>query len=136
MVGTVLADNGADIMGRVIKFRGWNGRKMHRVCYVTDKGIGALGDGGMIIPRSDSAHALMQFTGLKDINGVEIYEGDIVEDHNGAGIVEYVEKYAAFRVNYTNGQAKWFYDYNLKGERESIEIIGDIYQNPELLPRC
>lgn len=77
---------------------------------------------------------VMQFTGPKDKNGAEVYEGDIVSDHNGVGVVEYVERHAAFRVNYKgNNQAKWFYDYNLKGEMESIEVIGNIHENPELL---
>jgi len=75
----------------------------------------------------------MQYTGLKDKNGKEIYEGDIISDHVGIGEVEYVERHAAFRVNYHDGQAKWFYDYFLQGERESIEWIGNIYENPELL---
>lgn len=77
--------------------------------------------------------AVMQFTGLLDKEGVEIYEGDIVSDHVGTGVIKYAEKYAGFRVSYGDGTAKWFYDYNLKGERESIEVIGNIYNNPELL---
>jgi uncharacterized phage protein (TIGR01671 family) len=74
---------------------------------------------------------IMQFTGLLDRNGVEIYESDVVKDHNGVGFVEWSNM--AYRVNYKNGAAKWFYDYTLKGEFESIEVIGNIHQNKELL---
>jgi uncharacterized phage protein (TIGR01671 family) len=74
-----------------------------------------------------------EFIGLHDKKGKEIYEGDIVTDHVGTGAVEYVEKYGAFRVNYKNGLCKWFYDYSLRGERESIRVIGNIFENPEIL---
>lgn len=76
---------------------------------------------------------LMQYIGLKDKNDVEIYEGDIISDHVGVGVVEYAEKYAGFRVNYGNGRAKWFYDYNLRGERGSIEVIGNVHENSEIV---
>jgi len=77
--------------------------------------------------------AWMQYIGLQDKNCKEIYEGDVVEDHIGVGVVEYSDKRAAFRVNYRDGMAKWFLDYNIKGEIESIEVIGNIYENPELM---
>jgi uncharacterized phage protein (TIGR01671 family) len=89
--------------------------------------------GGQDNWRVQSGLQLMQFTGLLDANGVEIYEGDIVSDHLGVGLVRYSEKHAAFRVSYGDGLAKWFYDYILKGERESIVVIGNIHQNKELL---
>ena len=76
---------------------------------------------------------LMQFTGLRDKNGKEVYEGDVISDHIGIGDVEYPENVAAFRVNYRNGQAKWLLDYNLPGEFESIEVIGNVHEHPELL---
>lgn len=134
---------------REIKFRGWDERAklMHEdFRYIKS---GDEGNDWIIFtssrqtlqekhhpfenPYFQEQFKIMQYTGLKDANGVEIYEGDVVEDHNGTGFVEYAEKHAAFRVNYANGQAKWFYDYNLRGERESIQVIGNIYQNPELL---
>ncbi len=74
-----------------------------------------------------------QFTGLYDRNGVAIYCGDICVDHIGFGVVEFNEKYAAFRMNYQDGKCKWFYDYTLRGERKSIEVLGNIHANPELL---
>ena len=70
-------------------------------------------------------------TGLKDNNGVAVYEGDIVIDHNGKGVIEYVDKKASFRVNYKNGEAKWFIDY-LKFDGW-IEVIRNKYDNPDLL---
>jgi len=82
----------------------------------------------------DTSGFLMQWTGLHDCEGMKVYAGDIVLDHIGPGIVEYSTKYAGFRVNYKNGQCKWFYDYNLKGERESIEVIGNIHENPGMAP--
>jgi len=76
---------------------------------------------------------LEQFTGMQDKNGLEIFEGDILSDHVGIGFVEYSEKRASFRVNYGDGFCKWFIDYNLKGELESIEVIGNIHQHAHLL---
>lgn len=134
-------------MSRVIKFRAWDGFRMvmpeersyyqHYMSFcgniVQSSHEGMACFGGQDNWRLHQNFELMQFTGLHDKNGVEIYEGDIMQDHNGFGVVEWHS--SAFRVNYRNGYAKWFYDYTLKGEFESIEVIGNIYQHPELLKR-
>jgi len=71
---------------------------------------------------------LMQYTGLNDKNGKEIYEGDIircVRYHNPVGIVEFDEDKCRFR-NTSN--------YEMVGSR-LWEVIGNIYENPELLTK-
>lgn len=83
---------------------------------------------------------LMQYTGLKDKNGSEIYEGDIVNYKNtfidpmtGRGKLsvdvnrEVVYKNGAFRMKINHSDTSSFFD------SEKMEVIGDIYRNPELL---
>lgn len=122
-------------MNREIKFRAWNGRSM------IHGGFSIHASGQVLSNEAEQALAglkdddfpVMQFAELKDKNGKDIYEGDVVSDHVGIGVVEYSSKHAGFRVNYKDGYCKWFYDYNLKGELESIEITGNIFQNPDLI---
>jgi uncharacterized phage protein (TIGR01671 family) len=83
---------------------------------------------------------VMQYIGLKDKDGKEIYEGDIVRivnkkdqkdaDHmQGVGEVFFYENELDFRILKVNGHSNiltW-------GGTDFVEIIGNIYENPELL---
>ena len=71
-------------------------------------------------------YELMQFTGLKDKNGVEIYEGDIIRHSDDVMPIIYFIPYAQF----VGDNHSFLMDIN---EDMNIEVIGNIHQNPELL---
>lgn len=80
---------------------------------------------------------LMQSTGLKDLNGVEIFEGDIVKvtvNNYGTGErFEQIDKvvYEDCRFCFNDG---FYYSETIKySGYENKEVIGNVYENPELL---
>ena len=121
---------------REIKFRVWHeeSKMMHGV-----KGINFVRRGGLV-DMSMFGYAplnrviLMQFTGLRDKNGKEIYEGDIVKATlRFFGIVD-----QKCRVIFHNGSFGLQYGYSIDYFKplatwDGIEVIGNIYENPELL---
>lgn len=79
---------------------------------------------------ADNDFVFMQYTGLKDKDGKEIYEGDILLLPNGnLGEVSWGNFYASFDVTFS-GAIPEELDIRLAG---SSEIIGNIYENKELL---
>lgn len=125
-------------MKREIKFRAWDTRegRMFNVQTICP-GIGATeddrwGDKGHYIP--DCRLELMQFTGLKDKNGKEIYEGDIVKRNNRVKTATPDWSTKNYVVNWDKVEAKYMLnDETTWGMIYELEVIGNQYENPELL---
>lgn len=131
-------------MSRVIKFRCWDAGR-ERYCNATENAIDGTGmlywsgpGGGEIIPLPADQFIVEQFTGLTDADGVEIYEGDILQFEYGGD-------------TFTTGPVGWKADVCCFGSEiwldgcipedlfiqhaapECYRVIGNIHEHPELL---
>ena len=100
--------------------------------------IRVLKDDGTVFAMKFRNIELMQSTGLKDRNGVEIYEGDIVKPLGFArwiGMVAYSKENAAYILDDHNNDFRKGENIYLSEFAEGLEIIGNIYENPELLEK-
>lgn len=131
-------------MNREIKFRAWDGEKMMDTFSVQSNGDGINYRGNIM-----TSWVLMQYTGLKDKNGKEIYQGDIVQFINlleveDRGYVKFRD--GSFRLSknlnpskewdgeirqWNDGSHDWYSIENL--ESFEMELVGNIYESPELL---
>lgn len=131
---------------REIKFRAWDKAKSTMLENVgfrpNDCGLSVLSSLGMIGEGLDygTAPTLMQYTGLKDKNGKEIYEGDIVKDltafvPTGPAWVGYNPIHEVkYHVRDYLKRNPLYGDVGYNISSGSIyEVIGNIYENPELL---
>ena len=97
------------------------------------KGKDIIEDKDIQIQREDNFE-LMQFTGLHDKNGKEIYEGDIVSNGYEKCIVVWVKEYAGFMLKLINKEyedKEW--TNPMIDLRNDEEVIGNIYENSDLL---
>lgn len=115
-------------MSREIKFRAW--------CIESKRFITLDGQNTFEIFEDDD-FVLIQYTGLKDKNGKEIYEGDVVQESlwiDGNFITNCIK---VFTVIYQG--VSFQYQPIVKSNHTvnpigtTVEIIGNIYENPELL---
>jgi hypothetical protein len=111
---------------REIKFRAWS-NLLERMIYSDDPRQKSLGWWGVVILDKDRHHgeSTMQFTGLKDRHGKEVYEGDIVEwvENRSHNVVKF--RHAAFFAGAPL--------VNIDFRQHPIEVIGNIYENPDLV---
>ena len=104
---------------RIIKFRVWD---------KLSKEIRYGAENNLVICLNNPDFEVMQFTGLSDKNGKEIYEGDII-DFGGLKPIEIVWKDNGFKSSMSGSEPIYL---TQKGLSYFGEVIGNIYQNPEL----
>ena len=117
---------------REIKFRAW--AKERKVMIPEVKLFTDLGEGW--VPNGYPANEhfeFMQYTGLKDKNGKEIYEGDVIRWNHHKGTV--IERLGSLGVmvnpeDFMSLESVWDC-----GDARKVEAIGNIYENPELLEK-
>ena len=125
---------------REIKFRVWDKKhkKMSLVDAIDFEHDEIYGKNGCerYTPKPFKDIELMQYTGLTDKNGKEIYEGDIVEVWSFVrwiGFIKYLPEKAAF-VLWDYEKFPYLDDFvYLSQFEDGFEILGNIFENPELM---
>ena len=116
---------------RIIKFRAWDSNKDRMI---VGNIISVNEDGVIIYDREyatwrNSSYIPLQFTGLKDKNGVDIFEGDLIEYREN-----WLESESGLDERFVH-EVKWSgtgWIINNHGSNKKVKVIGNIYENPEL----
>jgi len=118
---------------REIKFRAWD--KDYETMlwsinindHVQFSGTWDNGKKALMVPFYHPHIRIMQYTGLKDKNGKEIYEGDVVKLDTHKWEIVWSEKDCGFAIKDNYGITFGALD---KSEEPFFEIIGNVYENP------
>ncbi len=116
---------------REIKFRAWNTKTLKMWLWEKLEQIkrfaitsGASSDDFIVLPKQDYID-IMQYIGLKDVDGNEIYRSDILSYGGGVAEVRQDEETAGY---FAKGEETYVCPENFK----KAKVIGNIYENPEL----
>lgn len=128
-------------MSREIKFRGWDGKNM----FIID--VLALSEcawscpdynhRGVSMPYQPQI-TVMQFTGLKDKNRKNIYEGDVIKSDTTGALWEIkfgrTFNFIGWYGSHIDTKEKVAINFDFDNDNNSaIEVVGNIYENPELI---
>ena len=142
---------------RELKFRAWNTEEKRMSQPFQFKDLSGFDDGAVYLgypmigsSLDDDCWEFIQYTGLKDRNGKEIYEGDIIRNHwdncHGEFIGnDWIVKWGGHETSadYYACSVTGFYGESIREKSEpehhlyalngELEVIGNIYENQELL---
>lgn len=119
-----------------IKYRAWEKESKKWLTqsvsvYLANDGYAFVINGGKI---EKIEVEICMFTGLLDRNGKEIYEGDLIQQHQGKDYsIQYYVGWRESRCGF------WLYDLDktphldLTDFRENLKVIGNIFENPEMM---
>lgn len=132
---------------REIKFRAWNGKEMFNVDVLAISACtwDCPDHGKRGVSLAYQPHiTVMQYTGLKDKNGVEIYERDFVEEEGQISVCAWIREVAAYAFvpveMYPQEDWQTLYEtystdsfFRNDVPCQFVKVIGNIHKNPEIL---
>lgn len=82
--------------------------------------------------RKNKRYIFEQYTGMKDCDGTEIYEGDILFESFGGKYYKVVFENGSFRAEFEGDFEEYSFDL-IDVVAQGCEVVGNIYENPELM---